>query len=584
MTQTSPTIEITHKDKRLRLLEIVRIIRKHDMLLNFLKQKNPHEIRLGLQELGPTFIKAGQLLSTRPDLVSPEYIKELRKLQDNVQIDSFETVAQIFLEQTNKSIEQTFATFEKTPFASGSIGQTHLATLKDKTCVVVKIQHPKVEELVHTDLALFRQAVHILKFAPDMGVIDLKEVLDEIQTALLNEINTQTEITNGQEFYRLNNQQSIFEVPKVYRTYSTQKILVNQKMPGQSIKVLANQKLSFDPKKAAKQKKMRRFIGEMLVQNFIKQVFEDNFFHADPHPGNILFYEVPKNSTKLPRYQITHQFKKDLGNKKLNLKTKKKLPPYRLVYLDFGMMGRLTPNLIDGITNIILALNTKDTRLIGQAILAVCNRCGKVNEEDFYEELGIFLKPYMQMGLGQIDLAEMLFSIISLCRNNNLQAKSEITLLVKAFASLEGLIAQLAPDLALMDVVRPFALKYFKKKFQLKNELEDYTLNLAKAIKTVPQIPIKTERLLDVLMQGQGKINFRFKGQQQFLDRIDHLVNRLVIAIILAALILGSSMLVMGGQNHPAIYNLGVSGYVISFILILFLILTTLHTHYKNKK
>ncbi|WP_282708491.1 AarF/UbiB family protein [Ligilactobacillus sp. Marseille-Q7487] len=580
----APTIEITRKDKRSRLLEIVHVIREHDMIKNFLKQKNPKEIRLGLQELGPTFIKAGQLLSTRPDLVSPEYIKELRKLQDNVQIDSFETIAQIFLEQTGKSIAETFASFEKQPFASGSIGQTHKATLKDNTPVVVKIQHPKVEELVNTDLSLFRQAIHILKFAPDISVINPKEILNEIQTALLNEIDTQVEMQNGEEFYQLNNATSIIEVPKVYREYSAPKVLVNSLMPGKSIQVLVNQKLSDDPKKAAQQKKLRRFIGEVLVQNFIKQVFTDNFFHADPHPGNILFYELPQNSTKLPRYQTTHQFQKTLGSTDIDIATQKKLPACRLVYLDFGMMGHLTPNLVDGITNIILALNTKDTRLIGQAILAVCNRTGKVDEEDFYEELGVFLQPYMQMGLGQIDLADMLFSILSLCRNNNLQAKSEVTLLVKAFASLEGLVAQLDPDLAMMDVVRPFARDYLKKKLNLRNELEDHALLMAQAIKATPQIPIKVERLLDIFMQGQGRINFKFKEQDRFFDRVDQLVNRIVISIILAALILGSSMLVMGGQQHPAIYNLGVCGYIISFVLILFLVITTLHNHYKNKQ
>lgn len=580
----SPTLEITRKDKRIRLLEIVHVIREHDMLKNFLKQKNPREVRLGLQELGPTFIKAGQLLSTRPDLVSPAYIKELRKLQDNVPIDSFETIAHIFKEQTGKTIAQTFASFDELPFASASIGQTHRATLKDGTKVVVKIQHPKVEELVNTDLSLFRQALHILKFAPDLGVIEPNEILNEIQSALLNEINTEVEIKNGQEFYRLNHGQSIIEVPKIYQQYCAPKVLVNSQMQGQSIKVLANQKISQDPKIAAKQKQQRRFLGEVLVQNFIKQVFTDNFFHADPHPGNILFYELPENNTRLPRYQTTHSFKKEIGGRQIEIGTKKQLPPYRIVYLDFGMMGHLTPNLVDGISNIILALNTKDTRLIGQAILAVCNRTGKVDEEDFYEELGIFLQPYMQMGLGQIDLAEMLFSIIGLCRHNNLQAKSEVTLLVKAFASLEGLVAQLDPDLSMMDVVRPFARDYLKKKLNLKNELEDYSLLMAQALKVTPQIPLKMDRLLDLVMQGQGRINFKFKGQEHFFDRVDQLVNRLITSIILAALILGSSMLVMGGQQHPAIYNLGVTGYVISFVLILFLVVTTMHNHYKNKK
>ena len=203
MTETAVTI--TRKDKRTRLLHIIRIMRNYNMLHNFVHQTHPAEFREALEELGPTFIKAGQLLSTRPDLISPEYIQELRKLQDNVQVDDFQTVAATFKKQTGKSIADTFASFDKKPFASASIGQTHHATLKDGTEVVVKVQHPAVEELVRTDLALFRKALSILKFVPDIEVIDVHETLDEIRTALLNEINTQVEIQNGIEFYKLNN-------------------------------------------------------------------------------------------------------------------------------------------------------------------------------------------------------------------------------------------------------------------------------------------------------------------------------------------------------------------------------------------
>src|SRR5699024_4716265 len=179
--------------QRERLLEIVHVIREHDMLSNFIRQKNPEEIRLGFEELGPTFIKIGQILSTRPDLVSPAYTHEFSKLQDNVQIDPYSTVEQTFKEQTGQEIDDVFAEFDKYPFATASIGQTHRALLKDGTTAVVKIQHPKVQELVKTDMSLFEKAVNISKIGPEIGAVDPEEIFNEIKDALFTEINTEIE-------------------------------------------------------------------------------------------------------------------------------------------------------------------------------------------------------------------------------------------------------------------------------------------------------------------------------------------------------------------------------------------------------
>ncbi len=567
---------ITSKEKRDRLLFIIKVLRQHEVLRNFLKQKDPKEVRLALEKLGPTFIKAGQLLSTRPDLISPAFIKEFRKLQDNVQIDPFTTVKKTLEAEYNCPLTDIFLQFDERPFASGSIGQTHHALLHDHTPVVVKVQHPNVSELVETDLSLFKEALRILKFVPDLSVIDPKEIFTEIQTSLLTEIDTQIELKNGLEFYRLNNNDGIIRVPKVYPKYSASKILVNQAMPGQSIKKLTATKAT----KA--DKPLRTILAKTLVKNFIKQVFVDNYFHADPHPGNILFYQLQLDDPEYNELQPTHQFKKQLKNTSIEATSATTLPPYRLVYLDFGMMGRLTKNLADGIAQIVIALNTKDTRQIGKAVLAVCNRTGPVDEEDFYNELGVFLTPYLNLGLGQIDLASLLFSIVNLCRQNNLQLKSEVTLLIKAFASLEGIVATLDPELSLMEVARPFAREYFKKQFNVKKSLEELGFELYQASKIAPKIPLKFEQLLDVLTQGQGKIAFKLKDQDKLLDRLEKIVNRVILAIILAALIMSSSLLVQGSAAHSASYNIGVLGYLLAAIVVIILIISELHRHFKK--
>lgn len=584
MTRPDSSNNLTRGSRRTRLLEIVRVMRNHNVITNFINQRNPREVRLAFQELGPTFIKAGQLLSTRPDLISPAFIAEMRQLQDNVEVDDFASVKATFEEQTGKKLSEVFSFFDETPFASASIGQTHRAILKDGTKVVVKIQHPEVARLIATDLALFRLALRMTKFTPDIGAINPREIFNEIRTSLLNEINTEIEIANGQEFYHYNNNDGIIRVPKVYKQYSAQKVLVNSSMPGKSIKNYLAQPISKDLAVAESQKAERKYLAQVLVNNFLKQVFEDNFFHADPHPGNILFYRLKEGDPNYQENQAKEAFSYEFHGNKVVWAKRQPLPPYRLVYLDFGMMGRLTPSMIDGIAQIVLALNTKDIRQIGQAILAVCNQTGPVDSEDFYEELGLFLTPFMNMGLDQIDFPAMLYSVIGLCRKNNLQMKAEVTLLVKAFGSLEGLVSQLDPDLSMMDVARPLGKAYLKRKFNLKTSLEDLSFDTLQSLKATSQLPTKASKFFDVISSGQTRFSVRYKGQDKLLDRIDHLANRIIIALVLAAIILASSLLVEGSANHPAIYNLGVTGYIVAIVLVALLILDDLHKRFKKRK
>lgn len=584
MTRPDSSNNLTRGSRRTRLLEIVRVMRNHNVITNFINQRNPREVRLAFQELGPTFIKAGQSLSTRPDLISPAFIAEMRQLQDNVEVDDFASVKATFEEQTGKKLSEVFSFFDETPFASASIGQTHRASLKDGTKVVVKIQHPEVARLIATDLALFRLALRMTKFTPDIGAINPREIFNEIRTSLLNEINTEIEIENGQEFYHYNNNDGIIRVPKVYKQYSAQKVLVNSSMPGKSIKNYLAQPISKDLAVAESQKAERKYLAQVLVNNFLKQVFEDNFFHADPHPGNILFYRLKEGDPNYQENQAKEAFSYEFHGNKVVWAKRQPLPPYRLVYLDFGMMGRLTPSMIDGIAQIVLALNTKDIRQIGQAILAVCNQTGPVDSEDFYEELGLFLTPFMNMGLDQIDFPAMLYSVIGLCRKNNLQMKAEVTLLVKAFGSLEGLVSQLDPDLSMMDVARPLGKAYLKRKFNLKTSLEDLSFDTLQSLKATSQLPTKASKFFDVVSSGQTRFSVRYKGQDKLLDRIDHLANRIIIALVLAAIILASSLLVEGSANHPAIYNLGVTGYIVAIVLVALLVLDDLHKRFKKRK
>lgn len=555
-----------------RLLQITSILKKYSFISNFYRQTNPDQIRLALEELGPTFIKLGQILSTRPDLVSPALINELQQLQDKVKADDYEVIAQIYEDQTGQTIAENFASFEETAFASASIGQCHHATLLDGTPVVVKIQHPDVSTLVQVDLNLFRRAVKMLKYVPNDGksVVDLPQVFDQLSTSLMNEIDTLHEVKNGERFYDLNNGQGVFVVPKVYPNESSTKILVNQAMTGESIKQLfasEEHPLSMD------EQGRNTAIGHQLVENFIKQVFTDHFFHADPHPGNILYR--PVTSSDQPNVSIDTKTK-TFNHLEFEYQKASELPPFRLVYLDFGMMGTLSNELADGIANIIIALVQKDIYKISQAVLAVCNRTGQVDEQQFNQQFGIFIRPYLNQGLGDIDFGTMVFEITRLCQANHLQMKPEVTMLMKAFATLEGTVAKLDPTISMMAVARPFAKKYLKEHFNWRESLGDASLAMYSSLESLSKLPNQVNRLMTILASGEQQFNFHYHGQDKVLKSLHKMVNQLATVIVIAAVIMGSSIMVVGSTDHPFIHDFGIWAYVFAIILVVIMMISWL--------
>ena len=540
--------------KSARLRKIMQVMRKYHFVSNFYHQTNPQAICQALQELGPTFIKLGQILSTRPDLVSPAYIKELRHLQDQVKADSFATVEQTFEEETGKKINDEFASFVEKPFASASIGQVHHATLKDGTPVVVKVQHPEVGKLVNTDLALLRKAVVLFKYVPqDIAVVDLDKVIDELSTSLLSEVNTL----------------------EVYMKYCAPKILVNEAMEGKSIRYRFKQPADQEVTT------VNHEIATTLVNNFLKQVFVDHYFHADPHPGNILIHELrPDGSAK--QYVTTKHHEKTIYNTTISYDQQEALPNYRIIYLDFGMMGRLSPAMANSIANIVITINTKDTRKIGKAVLNVCNRTGEVDENAFYKELGAFIQPYFSTGLGNIDFVKMLYQIVQLCKKNHLQMRGEVTMLIKAFGTLESSVAKLDPEISMLEVAQSFGRRYLKRNFNWRSALDNNLVNFFLASKAMGKMPERINELIDTFVSGDAKVDLQYKNEQRVLKQIERLMNRFMIAIILAAVILGSSLLVQGTPADSHIYRLGVSGYIIAIIIIILLVVTEIIHRWRN--
>lgn len=575
------------KSKPQRLKEIVAVFHKYKVLQNLSKQTDPQAVRNAFEELGPTFIKIGQLLSVRTDLLTPDYIQAFKSLQDNVKSDDFSKVKLLLEQEWGLPLEVVFEKFQETAFASASIGQAHLATLKNGQQVVVKVQHPGIVADINVDLALFEKAVPLIRYVPESNVVDVKSVLAEVRRSLDDETDFTKEAAYAKRFYQLNNDWRQVKVPKVYEEYCTSRVLILEFMEGSSLRYL----LDADPQQIAFRdisvKELKKELGMLLVESFMKQVFEDGFFHADPHPGNVFFRIEPlRGADTSPPFRNKERAGVFAGiDYRLKWQDPAPLPDYRLIYLDFGMMGELPDQLRSRLIDALLALYTQDSRQLGEAVLRLCKVEGPFDEERFYTELGVFLDRYYDLAIKDIDLQRVLGEIIQICHQNNLQMVHEITMLIKAFSTLEGVIEELDPELSLMEITQPYAQKYYLQQIDTTETAKRLGLDLLKSGKSLPKLPDRSLQALETFTRGKTHLTLSFKEQEHLLSRIEGMVNRLVIGLILAAVIIGSSLLVSAEPARGAAFadTLGIFGYAVSLAVILLILLRHLWRQWRKK-
>lgn len=580
MAQTNP---------RSRLAEIIRVFINYNVVPNFVQQKNPEQVKKAFEELGPTFIKIGQMLSVREDLLSSAFTQTFKTLQDSVPSDTFSTVKKTIETELSLSLSDIFDDFSKSPFASASMGQAHRAKLKNGDAVVVKIQHPNIAEEIRLDLQLFERAIPLIKYIPETSVVDLKGVLQEVKRSLINEMDFLKESQNGEQFYQKNNGWKEIRSPKIYDAFCSKKVIVMEEMSGKNLNHLMNAENKTETFITGIQnKQLKQEVAKLLVENFMKQVFDDGFFHADPHPGNLLFHVLTKEEqTQASRKtEIVHE--KEFGSFAFRASTSTEDPvaPYTINYIDFGMMGHLSAGLRQKLTQAVLALYTKDAYRIEKAVLRLCQQEGSFDESRFHQELTSFLEQYYDSPIDEINLQEVFTHVVTICHQNNLQFDRDITLLLKAFGTLEGVIRVLDPEVSLMEVASPFAQHYFLTHLDVEDTLKQSGLDLLEGMKAAPKIPQQLHHLLEMWTSGQGKVNLELKKQDKLLSRIESMINRLVFGMILAALIVGSSLLVQAApvENAEVVSLLGIFTYAIAAFVIIFLAIDALIQMYKKRK
>jgi ubiquinone biosynthesis protein len=498
----------------------------------------PERLRLVLEELGPAFIKFGQILSTRPDFLPPAFIRELEKLQDQVPaFDSFQ--AQKVIEQElGKSIDKLFKHFEAKPVAAASLSQVHKAVLPSGEIAAVKIQRPDIKEIIELDLEILKDLVGLLENRLHNGwIYHPKLMVAEFEKAIKKELDFTNEAHNFEKF-RINFKDvEHIKAPKVYWNMTTTKVLTMEFIEGTKINEIIQEKYKgiFDPVEVAKR-------GAEAV---LKQILEDGFFHADPHPAN-LFVQ----------------------------------PPATIVMLDVGMVGYLDEETIINGARLLQAIVNKN---LDQTLRSLENLGVIIKEFDrnlLRQDLKELFDRYLGIPLKNLEISKVSQDILEIMVRHNLVLPANLVLMIKALSTVETTGRQLYPDFDMLSTAKPFVKKLLRKRFVPQELLKKSEIIFQESIELIEQLPQDLIDILRKVKEGKLKFNFEHRGLEKLTKEIDRSSNRISFSLIIAALIIGSS-LILQQQVGPLIFGypiLGIIGYLLASFLGLGLIISILRS------
>jgi predicted unusual protein kinase regulating ubiquinone biosynthesis (AarF/ABC1/UbiB family) len=469
----------------------------------------PAVLRKVLVELGPVYVKLGQLLSTRPDLLPGEYIEALTDLQANVPAVAWSEVEVQIRQQLRQPLEETFAAVNPQAVAAGSIAQTHKATLKNGQDVAIKVQRPGIEVIVAQDIALIRSLAELVSrtaFGEDYDIVGIAE---EFITALQAELDFTKEAGYTDQLRRdlstsrwFNPKQLV--VPEIYWNLTTTKLLVMEWLDGVPL-LLANLPSMLDGKDADMQ---RREITTLLFRAFFQQLYIDGFFHADPHPGN-LFY----------------------------------LNDGRVALLDCGMVGRLDPRTQQILTEMLLAIVDLDAQRCAQLTLELAEAGQPVSLSRLANDYDRMLRKYYNLSLSQINFSQVFYEVLQVARNNKIRLPSNMGLYAKTIANLEGVARSFNPAINLLDEIKPLMTDLFRRQLLGDNPLQTF-LRTALDIKSLSlQSPRQLELLLDRVTSETLRWNLTIRDLDPLRRSMDDSANRLSFSIVVGSLIIGAAII-----------------------------------------
>lgn len=514
-----------------RFREIIRVFAKYGFGYIFdskdeAQKKSPANLRKAFEDLGPTFIKIGQILSTRPDLLPKEYIDELVKLQDSAIIEDFNDMKLVFEKSLNTTIDKNFQYLNSVPIASASIAQVYEGILKDGREVVLKIQRPEIYEKILKDIAILTKILKIAEGRINIPIIDPIEALEEIKFTTLEELNFISEADNIDKFRELNKNTAPIYAPYVVRELLSDKVLVLENIDGIKIN---------DIKELEQNGYDINDIADKLTLAFCKHIFEDGFFHGDPHPGNLLISEG------------------------------------KICFIDFGIVGQLSDNMKKWLNIAMIAIATHDKEKLVNCILAIAIKKGKINKVDIYDSVSYIFDVYLETSIKNIKISELVQEIWNITRQNNIQLPRELVSLIRSLILLEGVVSNLTPDLEIINVIANFMKTNNRTTILKCLEKEELLISLYCFTRDSMKVPTKTIEVLNKLSDGKISLEIKSSDIKEIISQANKMVNRITEGIVIAALILSSSLIISNDVKplYRGISIIGIVGYAIAFLFAL---------------
>nr|UWI49338.1 AarF/ABC1/UbiB kinase family protein [Clostridioides difficile] len=493
-----------------------------------------------LEELGPTYIKIGQILSTRKDLLDQDIIDEISKLRDDVEKFDSNIAIEIFKEEVGLSIEEVFSEFKEEPIAAASIGQVYEGILKTGEEVIVKIQRPNIEKIIKSDLEILRTIAHTLKDLKKDFNLDLEQMIEEFQTQLMRELDYNFESINATKFSRIFKNSDEVYIPKVYSEYNSKRILVMEKVKGT--------KLS-DVEKIRKLGYNTKTIVEIGVRSFFTQVLSHGFFHADPHPGNIFI--VGKN---------------------------------KIAYIDFGMIGIIDNKTLNQLNEIALAGVEKNVDKIIYLLIEMDALNGEADVKGLRQDLLYLIHYYYDISIEKINVTDILNELFRFFRQYKIIMPAQFVTLAKTIITLEGTSRTLNTDFSLGSMGKEFMKHHYKSKFNPKNVVLNSRQNVEEILLDVKTIPKQLKAILRNIERNNIKMQIEDVKMTKLEICITELTSQMSLSLVLASIIVGSSLIIASPniENNIWIKFTAIAGFFISFIIGICLVIRSIRSKYKK--
>lgn len=521
-----------------RFREIKDVLRKNQIT----RGVTPEKLRMILEELGPTYIKLGQIMSLHSDFLPKAYCDELLKLNSDVNPMPFDDVEDVINHSYGQDWRELFQFIEEAPLGSASIAQVHRARLKNGEEVIIKVERKGIYDTMARDIGLLHRLVKLIPPVGDFkNLVDLDMVLDELWSVAQEEMDFLKEAANMDEFSRNNASVQYVTTPKLYHEYSTGHVLVMEYIDGYSLDdVESLQNAGYDMDE----------IGTKFVNNFIKQVMDDGFFHADPHPGNV------------------------------------KIRDGKIVWIDMGMMGRLSEKdrhtMIKGIRGIAL----HDISMVENSVLEIGEFRGKPDRERLYQDLKKFIADYGTTSMGSLDVAAAIAGLVEIMKQNRISLPHGVSMLCRGLTHIQGVLAVISPDINMMQIAVNRYTEDFLKNINWKSEFQKQARIVYRSVNKGVEIPGLVTDILKEHLEGQSVVNIDLHSSEDLTNVISAAIRNIVVGLCVAALLIASSVICTTDMTPKilGIPALGFAGYAFAMVVSIFLTVRYLWSKRKKRK